>query len=124
MKRFVISTILGLVLAFGAIGVSAQEISQKIVITRDSKLGGEPILKGEYIIKFEEGKDGELTLAKGNREVLKTTYKLAKLEKRAADNSVIFTLNADGSYRLKRIEFKGKDTALVFTDAIAKSISK
>lgn len=117
MKRLVSSLILGLVMATGlavASPVSAQEVSRTITITRDSKLGGQAIIKGDYSIKFVEGKDGGLVLLKGKKEVLKASYKVTKLAQPAADNSVAYTAAADGSYQLKRIEFKGKTEAIVF----------
>src|ERR687885_2219320 len=107
MKKSVSSFVLGLVMLFGAAhGLSAfgQQISKSVVITRDSKLGAEPLPKGEYAVKFVEGKDGELVFVRGSREVLKATYKVAELKAPASDSSVAFTLAPDGSYQLKRIE--------------------
>lgn len=126
MKKFAASTIMGLVLVIGLVvaPVSAQESSRKIFITRDTKIGAESVAKGDYVVRFVEGKEGEVVLVKGKREILTATYTTTKLEKAAPDNSVIFTQNADGTFQLKRIEFKGKDTALVFENAMAKSISK
>lgn len=122
MKKFIASIVMGLALI--AIPALAQESSQKVFITRDSKIGGESVSKGDYVIKFVEGKAGEIVLAKGKRELLTATYTTTKLEKAAADNSVIFTQNGDGTFQLKRIEFKGKETALVFENTMAKAISK
>ena len=116
MKKFVSSVILGLVLATGlAIGspVDAQEISRTVTITRDSKVGGQALTKGEYSVRFAEGKDGELVVLKGKKEVVKASYKVAKLDQPATDNSVAYTANADGSFHVKRIEFKGKKEAIV-----------
>jgi hypothetical protein len=104
--------------------VSGQEISRAIVIQRDSKLGNEAVAKGEYSVKFAEGKDGELLLLRGKREVLKATYKLTTLDHPAANTLVVSTVEADGSYQLKRIEFRGKSTALVFDNTVAKAVIK
>ena len=115
MKRFVSSMILGLVLATGlaiASPVSAQEVNRTVTITRDSKVGGQALGKGDYSVKFVEGKDGELVLLKGKKEVVKASYKAVKLNQPATDNSVAYTANADGSFRVKRIEFKGKSEAI------------
>lgn len=117
MKRLVSSIILGLVLATGlavASPVDAQEVSRTITITRDSKVGAQSLAKGDYSIKFSEGKDGELVVMKGKKEMLKASYKVAKLDHPATDNSVAYTANADGSFRVKRIEFKGKNEAIIF----------
>lgn len=116
MKRVFSSIILGLVLATGlavASPVDAQEVSRTITITRDSKVGGQSLTKGEYSVKFAEGKDGDLVVLKGKKEMLKAPYKVAKLDQPATDNSVAYTAGADGSFRVKRIEFKGKNEAIV-----------
>jgi hypothetical protein len=117
MKRFVSSMIFGLLLATGLVAaskVSAQEVSRTITITRDSKIGGQAVTKGEYSVKFAEGKDGDLVLLRGKKEVLKASYKVTKLAQVAADNSVSYTAASDGSYQVKRIEFKGKSEAITF----------
>lgn len=116
MKKLVSSIILGLVLATGLAivsPVSAQEVNRTVTITRDSKVGSQALNKGEYSVKFAEGKDGELVVLKGKKEVLKASYKIAKLDQTATDNSVAYTANSDGSFRVKRIEFKGKNEAIV-----------
>lgn len=116
MKKLASSLILGLALATGlaiASPVSAQEINRTITITRDSKLGGQALSKGDYSIKFVEGKDGELVILKGKKEVVKASYRVVKLAQAAADSSVAYTAAADGSFRIKRIEFKGKNEAIV-----------
>ncbi len=115
MKSLVSSMILGLVFATGlaiASPASAQEVNRTITITRDSKVGDQALVKGEYSVKFVQGKDGELVLLKGKKEVLKASYKIVKLAQPATDNSVSYTANADGSFRVKRIEFKGKNEAI------------
>lgn len=115
MKRLFSSIILGLVLATGlaiASPVDAQEVSRTITITRDSKVGGQSLTKGDYSVKFSEGKDGDLVVLKGRKEVLKASYKVVKLNQPAADSAVIYTANADGSFGVKRIEFKGKNEAI------------
>ena len=117
MKRFVVSIILGLVLATGlavASPVDAQEVSRTITVTRDSKVGGQSLAKGEYSVRFAEGRDGELVVMKGKKEVAKTSYKVVKLAQPASDNAVAYTANADGSFKVKRIEFKGKTEAIAF----------
>lgn len=107
--------ILGLVLATGlaiASPVSAQEINRTVTITRDSKVGSQALVKGDYSVKFVEGKDGELVLLKGKKEILKAAYRSVKLDQAANDNSVAYSANPDGSFRVKRIEFKGKNEAI------------
>jgi hypothetical protein len=115
MKKVISSLVLGLVMATGlaiASPASAQEVSRSITLTRDSKLAGQAVVKGDYSIKFVDGKDGDLVLLKGKKEVVKASYKLTKLTQAASDNSVVYMSNPDGSFRVKRIEFKGKSEAI------------
>lgn len=123
MKRWINVVVLGLAIVFGAVA-QAQEISRKIEIKRDTKLGTEVLPKGEYDVKFVEGKDGEVVFLRGKREVLKATYTIMKLEKDAENGAVVSTANNDGSFNLKRIEFRGKSAALVFDNTVATAISK
>ncbi len=116
MKRFVSSLILGLVMATGlavASPAEAQEVNRTITITRDSKVAGQSVTKGEYSIRFAEGKDGELSVFKGKKELFKAPYKVTRLAQPAADNSVAYSTAGDGSYQVKRLEFRGKTEAIV-----------
>lgn len=127
MKKIMSVMALGLTLMFGfaaTVQVSAQEVSRTITLRRDTKLGTEVLPKGEYAIKFVDGKDGEVVFMQGRHEVLKATFTLAKLDKTPADSVVVSSANDDGSFQLKRIEVKGKSTALVFENTVAKLITK
>ena len=123
-KRFQMIA-LALAMALGlAIAASAQETGEKINIKRDTKLGAEVLPKGEYTLKFVDGDKGEVVFVQGKREVLKATYSVTKLDKEAANSAIVSSLGNDGAYLLKRIEFKGKNTAFVFENTVAKLISK
>jgi hypothetical protein len=125
MKRWINVVVLGLAVMFGAAATTqAQEVSQKVEIKRDTRLGSEVLPKGEYDVKFVEGKEGEVVFLRGKREVLKATYTIIKLEKDAENGAVVSTANNDGSFNLKRIEFRGKSAALVFDNTVATAISK
>ena len=116
MKRLISSLIVGIAMAAGlalASSASAQEVSRSVTITRDSKLGGQALTKGDYSIKFVEGKDGSLVLLKGKKEVLKASYKVIKLAQPAANNAIAYDAGPDGSFVVKRIEFRGKSEAIV-----------
>jgi hypothetical protein len=117
--------ILGLALVAGLVTVSAfaQEVNRTISLKRDAKIGEQSLPKGEYDVKYVEGKD-ELVIARGRRDVLTATYTTAKLDKTPAVTSVFYSQGADGSFHLKRIEFKGKDTALVFENTVVKAINR
>src|SRR5215213_3522685 len=103
--------ITGIVSAFP---VFAQEVSRSIKLNRDGKVGDKALNKGEYTLKFTEDKEGDLLVMKGNKEVFKAAYKITQLGAPAQDTSVIFTAANDGSFQVKRIEFKGKTAAVVF----------
>ena len=127
MKRWINFLVLGLAVTFGtalAAQVYAQEVSRTIVIKRDTKLGAAVLPKGEYNVRFVEGKEGEVVFLQGKREVLKATFTLAKLDQEASNSVVVSAANDDGSYQLRRIEFKGKSAALVFDNTVATAISK
>jgi hypothetical protein len=127
MKRWVNVLVFALAVTFGAAGaaqVYAQEVSRTIVIKRDTRLGAAVLPKGEYNVRFVEGKDGEVIFLQGKHEVLKATFTLAKLDQDASNSVVVSAANDDGSYQLKRIEFKGKSAALVFDNTVATAISK
>lgn len=125
MERWIKSAVASLALAAVILvaPVLAQEVNRSVSLRRDAKLGQQALTKGEYSVKYTEGK-GELIVLRDKREVLTATYELAKLDKPAADNAVIYSENADGSFQLKRIEFRGSASALVFENTIAKAISK
>ena len=127
MKRGINAVVVGLSLVSAlamAIEAYAQEVSRAITIQRDTRLGTEVLAKGEYDVRFVEGKEGEVVFLRGRREVLKATFSSAKLEKDAPYTVVVSTPNDDGTYQLKRIEFKGKGSALVFDKTVATAISK
>lgn len=125
MERWIKSAAASLALAAVILmaPVLAQEVNRSVTLRRDAKLGQQALTKGAYSVKYTEGK-GELIVLRDKREVLTATYELAKLDKPAADNAVIYSENADGSFQLKRIEFRGSASALVFENTIAKAITK
>ncbi len=90
------------------------EVTKSFTLTRDSKLVGAPLTKGNYSVKFWDDKEGELLVMKGKNEVAKVKYKFMDLKDTAPDNTVAYTLADDGSYTVKRIEFKGMKSAIVF----------
>jgi hypothetical protein len=113
VRSFGLSLMLALVsmIAFPAFG---QSVTRTLVFSRQAKLGDQAISEGKYTIAFDEKKDGELTLLRGSKEILKANYKVVELDKAAADSVVVFTAAGDGSYKVRRIEFKGSKAALQF----------
>src|SRR5947209_6039210 len=117
-KRFqMIALVLAMALGL-AIVASAQDGGDKITIKRDTRLGSEVLPKGEYSLRFVDGDKGEVVFVQGKREVLKATYSVTKLDKEAASSVIVSSLGNDGSYLLKRIEFRGKTTAFVFENTV------
>ena len=90
------------------------EVTKSFTLTRDSKLDSATLTKGSYSVKFWDDKEGELVVMKGKNEVAKVKYKFMELKDSAPDNTVAYTLADDGSYKVKRIEFKGMKSAIVF----------
>lgn len=125
MERWIKSAVASLAMAavILAAPVLAQNVTRSITLRREAKVGQQTLAKGEYSVKYTEGK-GELVVLQDKREVLTATYELAKLDRPAAETSVIYSQNADGSFQLKRIEFRGSASALVFENTIAKAINK
>lgn len=125
MKRRINFLVLSLAMVVGlaASTAFAQEVNRSIVLKRDAKVGEQVLPKGEYALKYSEGKD-ELVILQGKREIISATYKVTKLDKAAKDSLVIYSQEADGSFLLKRIEFKGKDSALVLKNTVAKAITR
>ena len=116
MKKLISSLVVVIAMAAGlavASPASAQEVSRTVTITRDSRLGGQALTKGEYSIKFVEGKDGSLVVLKGKNEVVKASYKVTKLAQPAGNNAIAYDAGPDGSFVVRRIEFKGKTEAIV-----------
>ncbi|HJQ70974.1 MAG TPA: hypothetical protein VKA70_18505 [Blastocatellia bacterium] len=109
--RFAVFAIL-FAISLAALPINAQQVDKTVTINRDGKVGDQMLAKGSYTIKFVEDKDGELVILKGKKEVAKASYELTKLSEPARENAVAYTLASDGSYQVKRFEFKGKDTAL------------
>lgn len=111
------AVLLGLIAVLGlsvlAIPGFAQEVTKSISFARDGKLAGQPLLKGNYSIRFVDDKDGQLVVLRGSKEVSRATYRLEKLNRPAPDTVVIYNAGTDGSLQISRIEFKGMSAALV-----------
>ena len=118
VKRLAIAMLLGILMSVAAFG---QNVSRTLVVSRDAKLGGVALAQGKYSIAFDDKKEGEAVITKNGREVAKATYKLVDLTKDASDNAVVFTINADGSFQVRRVEMKGSKMALQFEELQSKN---
>ncbi len=107
--------IVGLIVLFGsaAIAANAQDVTRSITLNRDAKIGGHLLAKGDYTIKFVDGKDGQLTVFRGGREVAKANYRVAKQNKPAQDTVLILNAAGDGSFQVSKIEFRGLINTLI-----------
>ncbi len=111
LKRLAITITLGVIMSVAAFG---QNVSRTLVFSRDAKLGGVVLDQGKYSIEFDDKKEGEAVITKNGREVAKASYKLVDLTKNASDNAVVFSVDADGSFQVRRVEMKGSKMALQF----------
>ncbi len=115
MKRLFSGMFLSLVLVLSlAMSGVAAEVTKSFTLTRDSRINGQLLTKGSYSVKFADDKEGELVLMQGKKEVLKVNYKFTQLSQSPEDNKVAYVVAEDGSYTVKRIEFKGMKSAIVF----------
>jgi hypothetical protein len=115
MKRIVSGAFLSFALVLSlSLPSFGGEVTKSFTLTRDSKLEGASLTKGSYSVKFWDDKEGELVVMKGRNEVAKVKYKFMELKESAPDNTVAYTIADDGSYTVKRIEFKGMKSAIVF----------
>lgn len=114
MKRIfggmILSAVLVLSVAFSGFGA---DLTKSFTLTRDSRIKGQLLNKGSYTVKFSDDKEGELVLIQGKKEVLKVNYTFTQLNAAPEDNKVAYTVAEDGSYSVKRLEFKGMKSALV-----------
>ena len=92
----------------------AQSVNRALVFSRDAKIGGVVLSQGKYSIAFDEKKEGEAVISKNGREVAKASYKIVDLAKDASDNAVVFGMNSDGSFQVRRFEMKGSKMARLF----------
>ena len=96
------------VVAIMGLVVFGQEVSKPLSLSRDTTVGAQKLARGGYTIKFVDDKDGQIAFLRGSREVARANYRLVKLTRPASESSVIFSVAADGSYKLSRIDFDGK----------------
>lgn len=111
MKKLAIAIVFAMVIGVG-VETFGQSVSRELVVTRDAKVGDTLLSKGKYSISFDNQKDGELSVLKDGREVVKVNYKLVDLGKDASNSVVVFAAASDGSFQVRRIELKGAKKAL------------
>ena len=116
MKKMISGLVLSVVV-MGSLVASAfagGEVTKSLKLTRESKLSGQVLQEGDYSVRFMDDKEGELVVMKGKKEVVKVNYKFKELKETAPENAVAYTQNGDGALYLKRLEFKGMKSAIVF----------
>jgi len=91
-----------------------QPVTKSLTLSRPVTIAGQKLPKGEYSIRFIDDQDGQIAISKGSHEVVQAPYKLVKLNHPASDNAVIYSVAADGSYSISRLEFKGMNVAVSF----------
>jgi hypothetical protein len=105
---------LAVVLAAVVAPAFGQPVSKSLVLNRQVTIGSQKLPAGDYSIRFIDDQDGQLVITRGAREVAKAPYKLVKLNRPAQDSAVIYSVAADGSYTVSRLEFKGMNVAVSF----------
>lgn len=113
-KSFKLTGIAIVMAAVMSVTAFAQSVTRTIVFSRDAKIGGVVLSQGKYSIAFDEKKEGEAVISQNGREVVKASYKVVDLAKNASDNAVVFGMNSDGSFQVRRFEMKGSKMSLVF----------
>jgi hypothetical protein len=91
----------------------AGDVTKAVTLSRDTKVAGQMLKKGNYSITFADDKEGEMVFTRGNKEVLKAPYKFVHLTESSGDNKVIYKVADDGSFSVKQIEFRGMKFAIV-----------
>jgi hypothetical protein len=115
MKKMIGGLFLSFALILSLVSFSfAGDVTKSFTLTRDSKLKGTNLTKGDYSVKFADDKEGELVLMKGKNEVAKVQYRFVELKNSPADNAVAYSVADDGSFTVRRLEFKGMKSAIVF----------
>ncbi|MEW6131066.1 MAG: hypothetical protein AB1757_28810 [Acidobacteriota bacterium] len=115
MKKTIYAMVASFALVLSlALSNVAADVTKSFTLTRDSKIKGQPLTKGDYSVKFADDKEGELVVMKGKKEIVKSTYKIITLNEAPSDNKIAYTVSEDGSFTVKRIEFKGSKTAISF----------
>ena len=115
MKKMISGLLLSFAMVMSlALTSVAGDVTKSFTLTRDSKLNGTPLTKGDYSVKFADDKAGELVVLKGKNEVAKVKYRFMELKNSSSDNAVAYSVADDGSYTVRRLEFKGMKSALVF----------
>ena len=102
-----------LLLALAASGMG-QSTSRSFTVSREATLGGKVVAPGKYTLVFDKDKEGDVSVQKDGRELVKVAYTLNELGKEASDSAVIFAAGADGKLQIRRIEIKGMSKALQF----------
>lgn len=116
VRKLAVSLAVSMIMVFSLAlsTLAGGEVTKSFKLTRESKVNGQVLKEGDYAVKFADDKEGELILLKGKKEIAKANYKFKELKESAADNAVAYSMDGDGSLHLKRLEFKGMKTAIVF----------
>jgi hypothetical protein len=115
MKKTISAMVTSFVLVLSmSVSNIAADLTKSFTLTRDSKINGQAVNKGDYSVKYADDKDGELILLKGKKEVVKSAYKLVALSVAPSDDKITYSVDDDGSFHVKRLEFKGSKNAISF----------
>ncbi len=105
------------VLAVGLVSAAAAKDARKLNVPYNASLNGTPIRQGDYQVTWEtHSPDATVTFTsqRGHDVVAKTEGKVVERAKPYDTNAVVFNRNADGSYSIEELRFKGLKEVIVF----------
>src|SRR5829696_7627449 len=92
MKKTISALVMSFVLVLSmAVANIAADLNKSFTLTRDSKINGQAVTKGDYSVKYTDDKAGELILLKGKKEIVKAAYKLVPLSVAPSDDKVTYS---------------------------------
>jgi len=111
MKASKISALLAMAVLFATTAFAANKTS--IEIKKDVVVGGKTLSAGKYNVTWEgQGRNVDLSVAKGKELIVKTPARLLDLPRVSANDAVVVKDNPDGTRALSQIQINGKKFAL------------
>lgn len=106
-----------IVLVVGLVSASAANNARRLSVPYDASLNGTPIAHGDYQVTWESHSPEAVvtfTSQRGRDVVVKAEGKIIERAKPYDRNAVVLNHNADGSYSIVELRFKGLKEVIVF----------
>ncbi len=106
-----------IVLTVGIVSAAAAKDARKLSVPYNASLNGTPISRGDYQVTWEtHSPEATVTFTsqRGHGVVAKADGKVVERAKPYDTNAVVFNRNADGSYSIVELRFKGLKEVIVF----------